>query len=560
LDSISNIFRAHVELAIFLTLMLGFLLGKIRIGNFKVGVMLGCLIAGVIVGQMNISIPAVTKIIFFDLFLFATGYKVGPQFFYGLKKDALPQLALTVVICVTCLFTAYFASKLMGYDVGTACGLLAGAFTESTVIGTASDAIQRLQLSEAEKMKLINNIPVAYAVTYLTGTISLVWFLSSGATKLIGVNLRKEAEKALSLLHSGNGHETSMRSAYDEWLIRAFKLTDENWCTISIRDFEGKIPGARIIIERVRKNGSVVEPTPSLMLEKDDVVVIAARQTVMLNKIVDLGIELHDKELLDFPLTTVDVVISKKEVADKTLGELADKYGQGIMLKKIVRAGHEIPFEAGTVVRMGDALTVFGRKTDVDRVAKVLGFEKFLSTDTDIIAVATGIVLGGFIGMLTLDVGGIALTLSISGGALLVGLICGWLHSKTPSFGRIPDAALWIFDTLGLATFLAIVGIGAGPTFISGLERTGFALVLVGLIVAMVPHIIGLLFGYFVLRMKPLILLGAQCGAGTNTTALKAIQDASGSKVPVLGYTIPYALGNILLTAWGPVMVSMMIG
>ena len=141
-----------------------------------------------------------------------------------------------------------------------------------------------------------------------------------------------------------------------------------------------------------------------------------------------------------------------------------------------------------------------------------------------------------------------------------MGLIFGWLHSKTPSFGRIPDPALWIFDTLGLATFLAIAGIAAGPTFISGLERTGFALVLVGLIVAIVPHLIGLLFGHFVLRMKPLILLGAQCGAGTNTTALKAIQDASGSKVPVLGYTIPYAIGNILLTAWGPVMVSMMTG
>ena len=105
---------------------------------------MGTLLAGVIIGQLNIQVPAVVKYVFFDLFLFTTGYKVGPQFFRALKKDAMPQVALTLVLCVTCLLAAYGAAKLLGYDMGTAAGMLAGAFTESTVIGTASDAINRL--------------------------------------------------------------------------------------------------------------------------------------------------------------------------------------------------------------------------------------------------------------------------------------------------------------------------------------------------------------------------------------------------------------------------------
>ena len=133
-----------------------------------------------------------------------------------------------------------------------------------------------------------------------------------------------------------------------------------------------------------------------------------------------------------------------------------------------------------------------------------------------------------------------------------MGLVFGWLRSVRPTFGRIPEPALWVFDTIGLAVFIGVVGLSAGPSFVAGLAQTGPSLLVVGFLVAVTPHVTALLFGRYVLKMNPVILFGACSGAGTVTAALRAIQDEAESKLPVLGYTVPYAIGNILLTAWGP--------
>src|SRR5947199_7356153 len=206
MNYLTHALREHQELAVFLTLAVGFFIGRLRIGTFSLGTAVGTLLAGVAVGQLNIQVPAVVKYVFFDLFLFTTGYKVGPQFFRALKKDALPQLALTVVLCITCLFAAFTAAKLLDYDMGTAAGLLAGAFTESTVIGTPSDAIGRLGISTTDKTTLTNNIPVAYAVTYLVGTGFIVWFLPNVGPKLMRINMKEEARKLQAKI-SGSGNE-----------------------------------------------------------------------------------------------------------------------------------------------------------------------------------------------------------------------------------------------------------------------------------------------------------------------------------------------------------------
>ena len=242
-----EVLRQHPELAVFLTLAVGFLIARLKVGTFTLGPVLGTLLAGVLIGQLGIVVPPTVKILFFDLFLFATGFKVGPQFFRGLRRDAVPQLVLTLVVCVASLLTAVAISKLLGFDVGTAAGLLAGAFTESTVIGTAGEAIQRLALPVAEKAQLVNNIPVAYAVTYLVGTTTVVWFLSWLAPRLLRVDL-VAASRELELKLSGRTTTVQgIQSAYHPWSVRArFNVSASPWSGHTIAEIEASFPGARL--------------------------------------------------------------------------------------------------------------------------------------------------------------------------------------------------------------------------------------------------------------------------------------------------------------------------
>jgi putative transport protein len=557
MDDLLNSLRNNPELAIFLTLAAGFVIGRIRVRSFKLGNVVGTLVAGVLIGQLEIEVDPTVKSVFFALFLFATGYKVGPQFFRGLKKSALSQVALTVVLCVTSLLTTVVAARLLGYDSGTAAGLMAGAFTESTVIGTASDTIDRLDLPEAEKTRLKNNIPVAYAVSYLVGTGFVVWFLSVLGPRLLRVDLKAESRKLAAQGSSADqASDQSVHMAYREWSVRAYRLA-EGFTKRSVADLERSASPERVFVERIRRGAGLIDATPETVLHPGDVVAIAARRSVLLSGRLPLGEELEDRALLDFPMASLDVVVTRGEAAEQPLSVLAERHGRGVVLVKLIRGGEEIPFDAGTVINRGDLLRLAGVQRDVERAGKELGYIERPSSESDVVFLGLGIVVGGLIGLLSINVWGLPLSLTASGGALIMGLVFGWLRSVYPTFGRIPEPALWIFDTLGLAVFIGVVGLTAGPTFVAGLRETGPSLLVVGFIVAVVPHAVALLFGHHVLKMNPVILCGACAGAGTVTAALRAIQDESQSKLPVLGYTVPYAVGNILLTSWGPVIVML---
>ena len=551
--------RDHPELAIFITLAAGFLIGRIRIGSFNLGIVVGTLLAGVVIGQLDIDVPAVVKNVFFDLFLFTTGYKVGPQFFRGLKKDALPQLGITVVLCVTCLAAAIVAAKLLGYDVGTAAGLLAGAFTESTVIGTASDAIGRLSIPAAEKTVLMNNIPVAYAVSYLVGTAFIVWFLPNVGPKLMRVNLKEEARKLRARISSEEETEAGVRSALRRFGVRAYRVTNPALLNKTVAELEALPREVRVYVTRVRHDGAIIDPEPTTVIYDGDVVAVTSRTDNLITQGAGIGPEVDDKELLDFPEQSLDVVVTKKAVVGTTLRELAvSEIARGVFLGKLVRGGEPMPFTIETRLDRGDVLSLVGAKRDVERAAKELGYADRPVISTDMVFVGLGIFLGGLVGLLTVTIAGLPITLTASGGALIMGLVFGWLRSVRPTFGRIPEPAMWIFDTVGLTTFMAVVGLGAGPTFVAGLQKSGISLVFVGLLVAILPHMTAILFGRYVLKMNPVILLGSCCGAGTITAGLRAVQEEAQSKLPALGYTVPYALGNILLTAWGPVIVAIL--
>jgi putative transport protein len=422
------------------------------------------------------------------------------------------------------------------------------------VIGTAGNTIARLALPEAEKARLLNNIPVAYAVSYLVGTSFVVWFLSNLAPRLLKVDLKAEARALEAQASGGSTVDAGTRSAYREWDVRAFRLP-EALAGRSVADVERSFAPARVFMRRIRRGKELLEGTPDTVLHSGDIAVVGARRHVLLAAGAPFGEEVEDRELLDVPLAALDVVVTRREIAERPLVDIAEEHGRGVVLLKLVRAGEEIPFAPSTVVNRGDLLRLAGAESDVERTGEALGYVERASSATDVVFVGLGIVLGGLFGALTLQVGDLPISLTASGGALIMGLVFGWLRSVRPTFGRIPEPALWVFDTIGLAVFIGCVGLDAGPSFVAGLRETGPSLLVVSLVVALVPHTTAVLFGRYVLKMNPVLLLGACAGAGTATAALRAVQDEAGSKLPVLGYTVPYAIGNILLTAWGPVIV-----
>lgn len=553
--------RNYPELAIFLTLFLGFWIGKLKFGKFSLGTVTSVLLVGVIVGQLDIKISGPVKSVFFLLFLFAVGYKVGPQFFRGLKKDGLPQVLFAVVMCVIILGVTWGLAAVMGYNAGEAAGLLSGAQTISAVIGVAGDTIQNMHLDSATKQEYINLIPVAYAVTYIFGTAGSAWLLASIGPKFLGGidKVREDCRTLEAQMGNNIEDEPGLMAAARPVTFRAYKV-ENDWFkgNKTVSELEARLlaDGKRLFVERVRKQGIVEEVKPDMPLALGDEVVLSGRREYVIGEEEWIGHEVLDAELLDFPAEILPVMITKRTYAGQSIATIRrEKFMYGVSIRNIKRAGIDIPVLAQTIVDAGDVIEVVGTKQEVETAAARLGYIDRPTNQTDMVFVGLGILLGGLFGALTLHIGGVPLSLSTSGGALIAGLIFGWLRSKHPTFGRIPEASLWTLNNVGLNMFIAIVGISAGPGFVEGFQHVGVSLFVVGALATAIPLLIGLPLARYVFHFHPALALGCLAGARTTTAALGAIQDAVKSQTPALGYTVTYAVGNTLLIIWGVVIV-----
>ena len=558
MQTITAFFKHYPELAIFLTLGVGYWVGGIKLGNFSLGAVTGTLLVGVVVGQMGIQISPTVKSVFFLMFLFALGYGVGPQFFRGLKSDGLPQVWFALVICVLCLVVTWICAKVAGFDAGTAAGLLSGSQTISAVMGVATDTINGLELSADQKKVLLDQIPVAYAVTYIFGTAGTAWLLSSLGPKLLKVDLAaacKEYEAKMA-----GGKDTGGLTAYRVFEARAYKVGDK-LAGKTVGEVEASFGQYRVFIERLRRSGEIVDADPDTRLERGDVVSAGGRHEALVELgQKNIGAEAEDRELLSVPVEVLEVVLTNKDVAGKTLADLATsdagrEFARGAFLRKVERDGMELPINAGLKLDKGDHLFVAGAKKNVARVAAKLGYADRPTDQTDMVFVGIGILLGGIIGAQAIKVGGVPISLSTSGGALIMGLVFGYLRSSYPTFGRISGGAQWFLSSVGLTTFIAVVGITSGPGFVAGLKTLGIALFIAGVVATSVPMIIGVYLGHYVFKFHPAINFGVNAGARVTTAAIGQITEAAKSQVPVLGYTVPYAVSNTLLIIWGIVIV-----
>lgn len=565
MDAVVNLFREYPSLAIFLTIGVGFWIGKLKYKSFSLGTVTSVLLVGVVVGQMNIPISGPLKSVFFLLFLFAIGYSVGPQFFRSLRGSGLKQVGFAVVLCVVCLLVTFGIAKLFGYSPGEAAGLLSGAQTISAVIGVGGDTIATLDASAADKKMWTDMIPVCYAVTYIFGTIGSAYILGNIGPRLLGgldKVKQQTAQLAAQLNQSSIANDPAYIDSNRQVVFRAYRAESSFFDTprnvAEIEDYIKKM-NRRVFVERLRVDGKIVDAEFSTRVKKGDEIVLSGRREYVIEDESWIGPEVADNELLSFPIEQVRVMLTKKMVDGITVDALRVKpFMAGIIIKSITRGGVEIPVLAQTELCAGDIITINGLAREVNVAAPQIGYVDRPTNQTDLVFVGLGIVIGGIIGALTLHLGGVPISLSTSGGALIAGLVFGWLRSKRPTFGGIPQPALWILNNLGLNMFIAVVGITAGPTFIQGIEKVGFMLFIAGVLATSIPLFIGIWMGAKIFKFHPAINLGCCAGGRTTTAALGAIQDSLQSSIPAMGYTVTYAVGNTLLILWGVAIVLLM--
>ena len=562
MEWLAKLLEKYPEMAVYLAVGIGYFLGRLKFRGFGLGVVTASLLAGIFIGNLfHVPVSDQAKSMLFLLFLFGIGYSVGPSFFRNLKGDGWRWAVLAVFVPVVGLLAAYVVARILKLDVGYSAGMLSGALTESPAIGTASEAIRGLGISEEQKELWVGHIAVADAICYIFGTIGVIWCCGTLGPRLLGIDLlteSKKEEKKLGIQHARLG----ITSGWRPFGLRAYTVKPNSPVVGKTVDAaEKSVTEARLFVERIRRRGEILSATPETVIEAGDTLAVLGRTEALVTILGPLSAETADPELLEIPVASYDLYVTSRGVVGKTLQQLVDtvEEGRGVMLRGMTRGGESLPVGLNVEVERGDTLHVTGPESNVQKLAPIIGRIIPPNEDSDIgvlgIAICIGVMVGATI---TFPIGGLRISLGTSVGTLLAGLAVGWGRSTRPWFARIPDAAILFMRSIGLAAFVAMIGLKAGPIFVSAVKESGYLLFFGGIVVTLVPLISGILFGRYVLRLDPVQLLGGVAGAQTMIAGVAAVQEKSDSSIATLGYSYTVAIGHILLTTWGTIIVSLL--
>ena len=554
-SDIAHYLIANPVISIFVCLALGYLIGKLKIKSFTIGATVGTLLVGLLIslvfkGAGTYQIDGTVKTIFFSLFIFAIGYEVGPSFFASLKSSGLKIIILSLFFAVAAFVVSIVLFKAFGIGAGEAGGILAGSLTQSAILGTA-DSTMKGMLSGTELKTAESQMAIAYALTYVFGTVGVVVFLKNGAAKLIGVNLTDTVKKKID---QTNFHESSSENTVvGNIKARAF-------CIENGAEFIGKTIGSveeqygddLTITQIIRKGKKVNLASDVQLLEGDTVTIIGLLDAVLHFEAPGMK-ETDDSEALKLDVIKQEIVLTNHFSLDviKHLSE------NGIVISERKRDNNVLSEDQA--LKALDHLTLVGPKALIAKVVKKLGYVKDTGTETDVSFISMGLVVGLLIGAISFVVSGIPITLGSGGGALIGGLLFGYYQDKHSNYGLMPKATRWFCKSVGLNLFIAIVGLTSGASFLSALQSMGVKVLLIGVLVTILPHIASVYFGRFVLKLDAVDIIGALCGAGTCTAALNGVVEEYESSIFAIAYTPGYAMGNILLTVLGPLVVAMCI-
>ena len=554
-SNIAHYLIANPVISIFLCLALGYLIGKVKIKSFTIGATVGTLLVGLLIslvfkGAGTYEIDGTVKTIFFSLFIFAIGYEVGPSFFASLKSSGLKIIILSLFFAIAAFVVSIVLFKTFGIGAGEAGGILAGSLTQSAILGTA-DSTMKGMISGTELKTAESQMAIAYALTYVFGTVGVVVFLKNGAAKLIGVNLTDIVKKKIN--------QTNFRESSSEDAVVG-NIKARAFCIENGAEFIGKTIGSLeeqykddLTITQIIRKGKQVNLAPDVhLLEGDTVTIIGLLDAVLHFEAPGMK-ETDDSEALKLDVIKQEIVLTNNFSLDviKHLSE------NGIVISER-RRDNDVLSEDQALKAL-DHLTLVGPKALIAKTVKKLGYVKDTGTETDVSFISIGLVVGLLIGAISFVVSGIPITLGSGGGALIGGLLFGYYQDKHSNYGLMPKATRWFCKSVGLNLFIAIVGLTSGASFLSALQSMGVKVLLIGVLVTILPHIASVYFGRFVLKLDAVDIIGSLCGAGTCTAALNGVVEEYESSIFAIAYTPGYAMGNILLTVLGPLVVAMCI-
>lgn len=555
-----GVLRDHPELALFLCLAVGYLVGKLRVGPITLGGICGTLIVSLLLGAWaKIEIDADVKTIFFALFIFALGYMAGPQFFANLNRKSMRFFALCVIELVSVLGLAYLLAKAFDLDVGTASGILAGAATESAVVGTATEAIGKLpDLTEGQISTYQGHVATAYTVCYLFGLVTIVIYTSQIMPMMLRINLRDASRELWEKMRGGGGAlESDEREALPGLVGRTHLVTLADGRTVG--SLEEAFGG--VTVEAVRRGSKNLPPAPDLELTLSDLVLVVGRRSDAIEAGRAIGPETPGIPGVDTPLATSQVAMTDPSIAGKSLDEIRtthpDFRRSGVYVTNVLRGEQHLPATPETVVQRGDVVTLVGARSGLNRIVEKIGTVA-KNDSTDFIYLGLGIALGSLIGQLVVRLGGVPLSLGTGGGCLISGLLFGWFRSRRQTFGAFPPQAATTIKDMGLAVFIACTGLTSGPQAWPLLKEYGALLPFAGIAMVLVPATISLVVGRKFLKIEKPLLIGAIAGQQCSTPAITSVTQVAQSSVPMLGYTITYALSNFLLPLTGPILVGIL--
>ena len=561
MDLLHRLITAEPLLALFVTVALGYLVGKIKIGSFVLGGIAGTLLVGVIIGQLGVNIDSGIKGIFFALFIYAVGFQGGPQFFHALNRRSLNQLASALVMCFTGLLCVLGAAWLFGLDRGMAAGLAAGGLTQSAIIGTAGDAIGKLGLSPELMKTMQTNVAVGYAVCYIFGSLGPIIMVSWFLPLIMRWDIRAEAVKLANLLSGGHPElDPGQFNAAQQIATRIYEVTAISKAIgISTLAIDRQISDASI--EAVYRQGKELELTDTIIIAAGDRVATTGPITHLETASVLLGREVRPPDGLLLVQENREIILTNRALSGRTIGEIHDQVNvetrHGVFLTAVKRMGLDLPILDKLQLKRGDELHFSGSPADLNRVQARIGYKITAAAVTDFIFFGLGMLVGLLLGLIEFRIWGIPISIGSGGGCLLSGLLFGWLRAVHPNFAALPPGASNFLRDFGLAVFVGIVGITAGPQALVAIEHYGLTLFFLGVGVTLIPQIITFFFSYYVLRIhSPIEALACVAGGRSANPAFAALLTKAGNATPVVSFTVTYAVANVFLTLWGPLIVG----